>query len=80
LFFSYSENKAQWAPHGGNSESSVIIRILGKLGVSCAARTPGLGKTHMCSSAKMQRKCKLTLLIGSEENPLHEENFQCLSG
>jgi len=64
LVFSYSENKAQWASHGGNSESSVISRTLGKLGVPCAARTPGLGKPHTCSSAKIQRKCKLTLLIG----------------
>jgi len=63
LVFSYSENKAQWASHGGNSESSVI-RILGKLGVPRAARIPALGKTHACSSAKIQRKCKLTLLIG----------------
>jgi len=53
LVFSYSENQAHWASHGGNSESSVIIRILGKLGVPFAARTPSLGETLTCSGAKI---------------------------
>jgi hypothetical protein len=46
LVFSCPENKAQWASHGGNSEISVIIRISGKLGVPCAARTPSLGEKN----------------------------------